>query len=345
MSWWIAALLAACTTGDPDDVGADPDEMDGSGGGGGSGSGSGSNLVPDVRCNGEPAAGPARDFRHLRSDLISEVGGPKHRGIDLVASSASATQTLAGRITYTIIDKDLEDEDVEIFACRGGAWSILGMARTDDNGAFALALTGDARLPIGMRDMFVSVVGDRTGARFLAYVAPVGTRLILSDVDGTLTSSENAFFETIVLGSEPDARAGAARAYAAAAAKGYQMVYMTARGNQYTAETRRWLANQGFPRGPLRLSPSFVTLPGGDTVDYKAQTASALAAAGLELAAGVGNRASDITAYGNAGIAADRIFIEVPEYLDEVQSQLAIGAAISFETYDALRVQHLERMP
>jgi phosphatidate phosphatase PAH1 len=218
----------------------------------------------------------------------------------------------------------------------------VGTARTDDEGYFALALSGPARLPVGMRDMFVSVVGDRTGAWFLGYVAPAGTRLILSDVDGTLTSSENAFLETILLGREPDARAGAERAFAAATANGHQMVYMTARGSQYTEETRAWLASKQFPRGPLRLAPSFITLPGGDTVEYKARTASALAASGLALAAGVGNRASDITAYGDAGIATERIFIELPEYVDEVQPLLDTGAAIGFATYDELRTRHLE---
>src|SRR5439155_24490120 len=136
-----------------------------------------------------------------------------------------------------------------------------GTARTDDEGHFALGLSGDGRLPVGMRDLFVSVVGDRTGVGFLGYVAPAGTPLVVSDVDGTLTSSENAFLETIALGIEPGAQPGAAQAFAAAAAGGKQLVYVTARGNQYTTATRHWLDDHGFPRGPVRLSPSFVTLP------------------------------------------------------------------------------------
>src|SRR5262249_46033441 len=153
----------------------------------------------------------------------------------------------------------------------------------------ALRLSGDERLRIGMRDLFVSVIGDRTGVGFLAYVAPRGSPLLVSDVDGTLTSSENAFLETIVLGTEPDAHPGAARAYATTTAEGDQVVYVTARGNQYTTATRDWLAHKDFPRGPVRLSPSFITLPGADTVDYKTRTIGALEAAGLEVAVGVGN--------------------------------------------------------
>jgi phosphatidate phosphatase PAH1 len=156
----------------------------------------------------------------------------------------------------------------------------------------------------------------------------------VSDVDGTLTSSENAFLETIVLGIEPGARARAAHAFASAKAAGKQLVYVTARGSQYTTATRDWLAHQGFPRGPVRLSPSFVTLPGGDTVDYKTRTISALAASGLVLSAGVGNRASDVTAYAASGLPAERIFIELPEFADEVQPLLDAHKALGFTGYD-----------
>src|SRR6185436_16912107 len=202
-SWLVTALLAACTTGMnpveyPGDMGGTGGTGGSGGGGGGSGGGGGggtgggtgggeSRAVPDVRCAGAPDAGPARDFRHLSSEIIAALGDAKHRGIDLVASAVRATQTLEGWISYTIADKALEDEDVDLFACLEGAWTAVGTARTDDEGYFALALSGAARLPIGMRDLFVSVAGDRTGVRFLGYVAPEGTQLILSDVDGTLT--------------------------------------------------------------------------------------------------------------------------------------------------------------
>src|SRR5215468_3700559 len=238
-------------------------------------------AVPDVRCDGSPAAGKPGSFRHFTSRLIAGLGDPKHRGFDLVASTDTATQALEGWISYTVVDKALEDEDVDVFACRAGAWRKVGRARTDDEGHFALALSGDSRLPIGMRDLFVSVVGDRTGAGFLGYVAPAGTPLVVSDVDGTLTSSENAFVETIVLGIEPAAQPGAAHAFADATARGHQLVYVTARGNQFTTATRDWLDHKGFPRGPVRLAESFVTLPGSDTVDFKTRAISALTAAGF----------------------------------------------------------------
>lgn len=342
IAWATAAVvLVSCATTESEPVGTDPDEAvpevgkaDGA-----------ARAVPDVRCAGAPSAGPAGSFRHFGSKLVAHLGSPRHRGFDLVAAAGDATQRLEGWLSYTIADKALEDEDVELFACRAGAWRRVGTARTDDEGKFSLALASADRLPIGMRDLFASVVGDRTGIGFLAYVAPASAPLIVSDVDGTLTSSENAFLETIVLGREPDARAGAARAFTATTARGYQPVYVTARGNQYTTATRDWLDHRGFPRGPVRLSPSFLTLPGGDTVDYKTQTLAALTAAGLTVAAGIGNRASDVTAYARSGLPASRIFIELPDYAGEVQPLLDAHAATGFTSYDALLADQLAKLP
>jgi hypothetical protein len=340
---WLLVFMAAagCAASFGGPVGADPEEGMIGGGTGTTVAGAGSN----VRCAGAPSAGKPGSFRHAKSTLISHLGDANHRGLDLVTSADSPTQTLEGWISYSLVDKALEDEDVDLFACRAGAWRRVGTARSDDEGHFTLGLSGADRLPIGLRDLFVSVVGDRTGVGFLGYVAAGGAPLLVSDIDGTLTSSENAFFETIVLGIEPGARPGAARAYDAAVAKGYQVVYVTARGNQYTAATRSWLAHKGFPRGPLRLASSFVTLPGGDTVDFKTQAISALSAAGLEVAAGVGNRATDVTAYTNVGLAADRIFIEMPEYAGEVQPLLDAHDALGFTTYDELRTAELAQLP
>ncbi len=324
----LGLLVSACAS-PPTAVGVDPDEA-----GSADGKSDAASAVPDIRCTGEPAAGPKARFRHVAGSAISFLGSPRHRGIDLVAN-ASDVQTLEGAVSYTVADKALEDEDVDLFACRAGTWKRIGRTRTDDEGGFSFTLQGADRLPLGMRDLFVSVVGDRTGARFLAYVAPDDARVIASDVDGTLTSSESAFWGTIALGIEPDAQPDAAVAFQHATQRGYQLVYVTARGSQYTSDTRAWLEHQGFPRGPLRLSPSFITLPGADTVNYKTRTLTALAN-DVSVVAGVGNRASDITAYTNAGVDASTILIKLPEYQDEVRAKVANHEASAFESYTEL---------
>ncbi len=276
-----------------------------------------------------------RARRHVQPHL--ERAG---RGIDLIAPASAATQTIEGDISYSTADKALEDEAVDVFACRENAWQKLGTTRTDGEGHFALALTATARLPIAMRDMYVSVVGDRTGAEFVALVAPDATKLLVSDVDGTLTSSENAFTDSLVGGGDPGVQPGAPAAYAVAAQKGYVVVYLTSRGSQFTTDTRSYLATEGFVRGPLRLADSFVTLPGSSTTSFKTSAMQAFGQ-GLTLAAGVGNRQTDIDAYTAAGIAATRIFVKLPEFQSEVQAALDAHQAIGFTSYDDLRTQYI----
>src|SRR3954471_22573973 len=157
----VSSLVVGCAAaGEPEPVGPDPQEESGTLGG-----------TADVRCAGAPSAGPTRSFRHFKSRLITGLGGAKHRGLDLVTAADQPTQRLEGWISYTLLDKALEDEDVDVFACRAGAWQRIATARTDDEGHFGFNLTGGARLPLGLRDLFVSVQGDRTGVGFLAFVA------------------------------------------------------------------------------------------------------------------------------------------------------------------------------
>ncbi|HEY5947349.1 MAG TPA: hypothetical protein VIV40_17715 [Kofleriaceae bacterium] len=298
--------------------------------------------VPDVRCSGAPDAGPTLGWRHTLSEYVVGLGSAHHRGIDLIAAADEATQLITGKIAYGPTDKDLEDEDVDLFGCIASRWQPLGSARTDDDGRFSLSLSGDERLPIGMRDLFVSVVGDRSGAAFIGFVAPTGTRLVVSDVDGTLTASENAYPEALALGGDVAVQPGAAEALMSLAQRNYNIVYITSRGDRFTQDTRDWFAAKGFPRGPMRLPPAIVTLPGADTVEFKRSAIESLAA--FDVAAGIGNRSSDITAYMEAGLPADRTFIKLPEFTEEIATQLDAGNATGFELYDTLRTQQLAAM-
>ncbi len=299
----------------------------------------GTESVPDVRCAGAPDAGPTTGWRHTASRLISEYGESHHRGMDLIATTGDATQTLTGKVTYGGTDKDLEDEDVDVFACIDRAWARIGTSRTDDDGRFSLTLTGDARLAAGMRDMYLSVRGDRTGATFLALVAPAGSRILVSDIDGTLTASENAYPTALVTGGDVAAQPDAAAALMTAAVRGVIVVYISTRGDRFTQDTRDFFAAKGFPRGPIHLPTSIVTIPGEDTVEFK--TAAIADLASFDLVAGIGNRATDVAAYRNNGLPADRIFIKLPEFTDELETDLEAGNATGFDTYEALRTTQM----
>jgi len=289
-------------------------------------------LAFDVRCEGVPTTGPADGWRHTRSSLVVALGDPHHRGVDLIAAATAATQTFDGKITYGPTDKDLEDEDVELYACFAGTWTPIGTATTDSDGRFALTLTGDRRLPVGMRDVYVSVVGDRSGAELLAFVAPAEQRVLVSDIDGTLTESENEYPVALATGTDTDVHPHAASAFRTVAATGVVPVYISARGDRFTQDTRDWLAAQGFPRGPIHLPRSIVTVPGEDTIEFKSSALRLVEP--FDLIAGIGNRATDVAAYTSAGLAPGRILIKLDEFADELAADLAANRATGFPSYD-----------
>ncbi|MEJ7598281.1 MAG: hypothetical protein WKG01_10255 [Kofleriaceae bacterium] len=322
-------LLAGCTS-TPAEVGIDPDEVatdDPTKADSASG-------LPDVQCAGAPDAGGPQGFRHFTSKITAAIADPRHRGIDLVAT-ATATQELRGDASYGTLDKAIEDEYVDLYACRAGEWRHLGRTRTDDDGRFALRLTDTKRPPIGLRYLYVSGAGDRTGARFLGLVAPEGTALAVSDVDGTLSKSELAFGSTIIFGADIPMHDGAPAVFHEIAARGYQPLYLSARPRAWTEVSRQWFAAKGMPRGPVRFAPGFV-LPGSATVEYKRKTLEALA--GFDLAVGIGNRASDVEAYQSVQVPAEHTFVKLPEYADELQPLIDAGAAAGFAEYAELDV-------
>ena len=94
--------------------------------------------------------------------------------------------------------------------------------------------------------------------------------------------------------------------------------------------TRRWLERNGFPRGMLRLSKGLFAKPGSSAIAYKKSTLKSLT---VPIAAGIGNRKSDITAYTSIGLAANQIFIHLPEYEKEVRKDLDAGKATGFVDY------------
>jgi hypothetical protein len=284
--------------------------------------------VPPATCATAPA-GPTGKYRHRRNRLYRSLGEPRFRGIDLIAMEDDPGQVLGGKLAYTAADKDVGDEDVLVYACFPGGWRTLGQARTDREGRFELALAGALRLPVGMRDLYAHVPGHGGGVRFLAYVAPRGTTALVSDIDGTLTESEDAILNTVVFGDDIAPQPYAPRALAEAAA-GRPVIYLTARGDQYTEVTRRWLAIHGFPRGPLRLARSVIVKPGPRTIAFKTDVLRSLR---IPIAAGIGNRASDIAAYTNVGLPPGRILINLPEFASEVSADLSAGKATAFDDY------------
>jgi phosphatidate phosphatase PAH1 len=288
-------------------------------------------VVTDTRCPSPPPV-KVDGFRHTRTKAMAKAASSNHRGIDLLASENDEKQVIAGKLAYGKLDKDSEDEDAEVFACVDAAWKSLGVARTNDDGRFKIELTGTARLPAGMRDLYVGARGDGTGSYFVAYVAPKDDPgVVVTDIDGTISWSENSIIKTVASRDHDiKHRPGAPEALSQLS---LPIVYTTARGDVFLDITRKWLERHGFPRGVLRLSQGVFAKPGASAINYKTATLKSFT---VKIAVGIGNRKSDITAYTNAGLSANQIFIHLPEYAKELKRDLDAGKATGFAEYSKL---------
>jgi phosphatidate phosphatase LPIN len=153
------------------------------------------------------------------------------------------------------------------------------------------------------------------------------TRLVVSDVDGTITKSD-------VLGQLMPrvgldwAHGGVTSLYSQITKQGYQMLYLTARGIGMATTTRDYLSSvqQGehtLPIGPCLLSPSrLIESFTREVIRRKPEEFKIAALCDIRslwppthnpFYAGFGNRESDAVAYLEAGVPQSRILIINPQ--------------------------------
>jgi hypothetical protein len=186
-------------------------------------------------------------------------------------------------------------------------WQMIGRTQTDDSGVYELPDTGFVA-PNGT-PVYSMLEADGDCMEHYTWLMPPGSKFIVSDIDGTLTESDNEQFiqfsdETYV----PKEITSASEMLQAWSMKGYPIVYLSARYHLYRNETRVWLRDQGFPLGPLVTEP---TLQDANT--YKTLWLNRMIQSfGWVPVAAYGNADTDISAYQNAGIAKSQTFIVGP---------------------------------
>ncbi len=191
-------------------------------------------------------------------------------------------------------------------------WMNLGEQITDDfsggtAGAYRFELS--AAPVVGVTVRYAVLQPEPSCATHYTFNLDAGTKVVLADIDETLTQSDDELLLQVADGAyDPVEKKGAVALAQAWAAKGYQMIYLTARPHLFRSETRRWLDDHDFPVGPVITAPKLVS---GDTARaYKAAWVSRIKVElGWDLVAVYGNAASDIDAYADAGIDKSVTFI------------------------------------
>ncbi len=263
-----------------------------------------------------PDFGPARSWNHTSSSFTASTGFDNHRGRDMFYNPGEDLWVMA-KFAYGVADDDIKDEDVDVYVLPdcGATWQLLGTVQTTDDGEHptveGVEDTGgwvyfkvppELGLGEGRHRFELVVAGDLTHTEVYLEIVKPGTPLVVSDIDGTLTTSENEEFSALLTGSLPDANPSAPEVLWALADQGYRVFYMTARPHFLGGRTREFLAAHGFPPGLVHTTLTFTGATGGEAVAYKSGELAAIGARGLVPAWGLGNTASDAQAYSIAGI-------------------------------------------
>lgn len=269
-------------------------------------------------CSGAAPQGSRASWRNFSTRLFTSFAN-KHRARDLFMRQGGAGVIVA-KFAYGPMDKDLENEDVQVFVQKNcSQWFSGGTLRTSTGKTSVPALppgTGQIKgaggrvyfniapfnLPVGKHRIRFVVRGDGTGTDAFVEVLPAGARIAVTDLDGTQTSSEWALVGDLV-GMRVAAHPSGPQTMQALAAKGYIPYYLSARAETFMKSTRSWLQTNGYPPGLVRISTTPLGVLGAQAVAYKvAELRGVAASAGVLPSVGFGNKASDVDAYKQAGM-------------------------------------------
>lgn len=272
---------------------------------------------PSCNATAAPALGPKRAWIHtVQTPIVVATGPAFHRGRDQIYA-VGEPQWVLGKFTYNYADTDLDDEEVDVFLDRGcaGGWEKLGTTKTTTNGAHATVegiaddggrvyfqIPKEKELAPGRHRIRLVVAGDQTSTDLVIDVVPKGTPVVVSDVDGTLTATETAEYPALLSGSLPEPQPKAADTLAALSAKGYRIVYLTARPEWLTGRTKEFLSKNGFPPGIVHTTTGLTGALGAAASTFKTGELAMLAAHGMKVEWAFGNQSSDADAYDAAKI-------------------------------------------
>lgn len=209
-----------------------------------------------------------------------------------------------------LLSRGLAGETVSLWFYDTGAkaWQTKGSATTSAVGKYTIA--GNGFVAPNGEPVYAMLEADGTCAKHYNYLYPAETKVVVADIDGTLTLDDQQIIDQETMASyTPKPMTAAAALTKAWADKGYRVIYLTARAHNLRGDSRVWLEDQGFAPGAMITTNS--TAPSNDV--YKTLWLQRMTTAfHWSIVAAYGNADTDITAYSNAGIPKTQTFIVGP---------------------------------
>lgn len=243
-----------------------------------------------------------KSFRHFGNRFLAGIYQPWHMVHDEVVRTGTAV-TMTGKFDYdAVLHKDLEGEYVHVYITGTGmsAWQYVGRYTTDSDGKIHAAL---GMRPAGEYQVRMVVEGDLSSVNGYLSVVEPGRKAVLFDIDGTLTISDFEAYADYAGVKTAQAYGYATQTVNAYKAKGYQIVYLTARPYWVTKDAREWFARQGLLHWHYRSNPYGDGPIPPDTQAHKTNYVKYLRnTVGLDIIRAYGNATTDIAAYADGGI-------------------------------------------
>ncbi|MDC0720711.1 LNS2 domain-containing protein [Nannocystis bainbridge] len=279
---------------------------------GGPGPAPGALCEPVPKCDAAPPTIPGQ----------GEPEGEYSRGRDMFYVEGEEQWVIAKFTKWGFpADKDIEGSAVHLFLDRGcaGEWEDLGVAITtvegehapvqgvdDSGGRVYYKISQSDQLEPGRHRVHGVVEEFWDTVDITIDVVPAGAPIFVSDVDGTLTTSESEEAWDFLLGDIPEANPFAAEALSLLASKGYRPMYLTARPEWLDRRTREFVALRGFPAGIIHTTLTYTGGMGDTAAAYKTGEFQLLKDKGLVPTWLFGNKDSDAEAFESTMIPTDQ---------------------------------------
>lgn len=250
-----------------------------------------------------------KSFRSFGNTLLASFYKPWHMVHDQLVKSGDAA-VVVGKFDYdAVLHKDLEGEYVHVYITGSGmnSWQHVGRYTTDSDGKVYANL---GVRPVGDYQVRMVVEGDLSSVSGYLTVVEPGRQAVLFDVDGTLTISDFEAYADYA-GVKTAAPYGyATQTVNAYKAKGYQIIYLTARPYWVTRDAREWFDKMGILRWHYRSNPYGDGPIPPNTQQHKTDYVKYLRnVVGLDIIRAYGNATTDIAAYADGGIPKAQTYI------------------------------------
>ncbi len=269
-------------------------------------------ACPDyvTSANPPPLAGPAKKgFAHFGNTILTGVYKPWHMAHDVIAKAGTAA-TIEAKFDYdALLHKDLEGEKVHAYLFGTGMtqWQYLGNYTTNSDGKIAVPL---GTRPVGDYVVRFVVEGDLSATSGYLSVVDPGRDAVLFDIDGTLTINDFEAWADYAGVKTATAYSFAPEVVNAYRAKGYQIIFLTARPYWVTKDGREWLGIKQIGQWHYHSNPYGGGPIPPNTQQFKTDYVRYLRnTVGLNIIRAYGNATTDIAAYADGGIAKANTYI------------------------------------